>query len=142
MVDGVVQLFGSFIHVIRLSDNYDGPSFCFSYQVDPLRLGVPAEIRNSLFSPAHMPAFIVRNEEATPEACLVYKTLIGRFLESHHQFAIEGEIENIIDEVLLPYEGKELSDEILNELGWKISTFFISRMRVNGFDLINLLYPD
>lgn len=130
-VDGLVQFFGGIGHIVRLSDSYDGPGFCFGYQVDPLREGDPAETRTPAFDPDELPKFEGGHVLPGPDVWPVYRALFSRFIEAHSDRAIEGEIARIVNEVVLPHEGEILSEEVVGELADKVARFFASRIRVD-----------
>lgn len=128
-VDGIVQFFGGISHIVRLSDSYDGPDFCFGYQVNPLRDSSPAETRTPSFDPTHLPMFDEGHEMPGPDVWPIYSALFSRFMESYYDIASKGEISRIVDEILAPHEGEILSEEIVSELIENISKFIVTRIQ-------------
>ena len=127
-VDGIVQFFGGISHLIRLTDNYDGPAFCFGYQVNPLRDSAPAETRAPVFDTNLIPKFDEGHISPGPDVWPVYHALFSQFLEDHTDRACKAEIARIVDEVLLPHDGEIQSQEIIGELAHKVANFISSRM--------------
>lgn len=130
-VDGVVQFFGGISHIVRLTDCYDGPEFCYGYQVNPLRDSDPAETRAPDFNPSKFPRFDEGHEKPGPDVWPIYSAVFSRLLESHYDLASKKEISRIVDEVLLPHDGKVLTEEIVNELVQKMSKFIVTRIQRN-----------
>lgn len=128
-VDGLVQFFGGISHIVRLSDRYEGPEFCFGYQVNPLRDSNPAETRSPAFDQHGLPRFDEGHVLPGPDVWAVYKVLFSRFLENHSNQASQGEIGRIVDEVLAPHDGEILSEEVVGKLADEVTKFIASRMR-------------
>lgn len=128
-VDGIVQFFGSVGHIVRLTDNYDGPDFCFGYQVNPLRDSDPAETRTPTFDQNHLPKFDGGYDTPGPNVWPIYSALFSRFMESYYDIASKREISRIVDDVLIPHEGEILSEEIVGELVEQMSKFIVTRIR-------------
>lgn len=130
-VDGLIQFFGGIGHMVRLSGNYDGPPFCFGYQVNPLRNSDPPEMRAPAFVPDNLPKFDDGYELPGPAVWPIYRALFSRFLEDYHDHAIEGELSRIVDEVLIPYQGKIPPKEVVGALAERVANFIASRMRMD-----------
>lgn len=129
-VDGIVQFFGGISHMVRLSDNYNGPGFCFGYQVDPLRESALAETRNPIFNPDELPKFD-EGSLSVDKVRSVYNALLSRFWRDYDERASEGEISHIVDEVLFPRKGGTIAEDMIDELTEKLAKFFASRIGLN-----------
>lgn len=130
-VDGIVQFFGGISHIVRLAANYDGPEFCFGYQVNPLRDSTPAETRTPNFDPQQLPRFCDGHEKPGPDVWPIYSAIFSRLLESYYDMGSKREISRIVDEVLIPHEGEILSEEVVGELVEQMSKFIVTRIQRN-----------
>ena len=130
-VDGVVQFFGGISHLIRLSNDYNGPELCYSYQVNPLRNTEPAEIRNSVTNSHKFPDFDNGHIEPGPMVWPIYNSILCNLLARHSMMATENEILRIADETLGTGE-QEVSDESLEKFYAELDVFIRSRLKVPG----------
>lgn len=127
-VEGFVQFFGAVRFVLRLSENYHGPDFCYTYVVDPLREGEPSELRHPEFDMDAMPFFI--NGAETPDdearACLV--SCLADFLAMCSARQSEQHISQMVNSVFLPHEGEPLTEELWDEFNEKLLKFLAHRL--------------
>lgn len=127
-IEGYIQFFGEVGYLLRLSDNYQGPAFCHCYTVDPLRESIPAESRSDALDISAIPSFETGSELPSGEAIPVYLERINRLLSKQKDRAIKIELGRIIEEILLPHEGKILTEELLNELSNRVAFFFLRHL--------------
>ncbi len=118
--------------MIRLSDTYEGRDFSFGYQVNPLRNSSPAEMRDPTIDRDLVPIFDQGYEEPNEEARTIYMDKINQFLVDHSKLAHENEIRRIVDQWFAAHTGEILSEEILNDLTYRISLFMQSILMRNG----------
>jgi len=125
-VDGVVQFFGGISHLVRLTDEYNGPDIRYGYQVNPFRDSEPAENRAPVFDPISVsfPKFDDGNK-GSAQVQAVYKSIIERLLDRYLKMAKKEEVSKIIDEVLLPHDGEVLSEAILKRLENRLIEFLL-----------------
>ncbi|MGR3317661.1 MAG: hypothetical protein ACUZ8O_04205 [Candidatus Anammoxibacter sp.] len=106
-IEGVVQFYGDIPHLIRILDNYSGVDFSYSYLVDPFRLTEFPEIRNhNSFNKDLLPEFDDNSELPNEHVCKHYSTRFNRILKKYYEKADKDRICEIVNKVLVPYEGK------------------------------------
>lgn len=99
-VDGVVQLFGSLSHPVRLSESYSGPPIKMGYLVDPMREAVPPENRQPVFDSACIPHFEDQAALPTPEVRPTMIKSLSGILERYYARAHPQELLRIFKETL------------------------------------------
>lgn len=127
-VFGVAQLFGEISYFIRLSSNYTGVSFQNSYLVDPTRKADPPEIRNVLFDSSVLPEFEIQHKDPGAYARSVFSEKMSRLMSKWSSKTYSDMISNIVDEILLPYDGEPLTEELISELSHKVSEYIARRV--------------
>jgi hypothetical protein len=127
-IEGYVQYFGELGFLLKLSDNYDGHDFAYSYIVDPFRDGQPSEQRMANFEKENIPSFSEGRELPDDCARSVILERFARLMKRQEDRQRKGNISRIVDETLLPHIGENLSQETLDELARKIAEFFIFQM--------------
>ncbi|MEX4004929.1 hypothetical protein AB4Y38_39430 [Paraburkholderia sp. EG285A] len=128
VVDGYIQFYGEIGYLIRLAENFSGQDFCYGYVVDPFREGTPAENRNPKYSKENIPAF--ESGSALPGETVwpVYSTRFSRILERYYRRADEQNLSRIVDDVLLPHDGKQITKEMITELSGKAAEYMVHRL--------------
>jgi hypothetical protein len=127
-VEGYVQYFGELGFLLKLSDDYRGPDFAYSYLVDPFREGQPPEQRLVNFKIEKIPTFSDGRELPDELAISVLLERFARLMKRQEDRQRRSNISRIVDETLLPHVGEELSAEILDNLARKIAEFFVFQM--------------
>lgn len=122
-VDGYIQFYGEIGFSVRLAEGYAGRDFCYSYLVDSLREQAPAEIRNPDFNKKNIPSFEEGSELPNDLVFSSYRQRYSRILERYYERGNSENISRIIDEILSPYEGELMTDELINELSRKIAEY-------------------
>lgn len=133
-VEGIVQFFGGIGYLVRLADEYDGPDFCYGYQVNPLRDSNPAEVRNPLFDKFCIPTFDHGVEKLCPDVGRIYNEIISRLLERYYDLAQHKELSRIINEELMPHKGKLFTKEVAEKLVSRLTRFIVSRLNLDQLD--------
>jgi hypothetical protein len=128
-VDGIVQFFGGISHGVRLTDCYDGPEFSYGYQVNPFRNSEPPETRAPAFDPGSFPRFEDGFDAPGPDVWTVYGARVSQLMTTYYDIASEAEISRIVDRILMPHVGEELSQARVDELINEVLKFIVSRVR-------------
>ncbi len=79
-VEGFMRLYGCIEHLFKLTDEYDGEPFCYSFLVDPLRLSSTCEIRNSVeVTTLSLPSFDSGTNLPNESTWAFYRSAIQNF---------------------------------------------------------------
>ncbi|WP_281717987.1 hypothetical protein [Pandoraea apista] len=130
-VDGYIQFYGDIGFSLRLAEQYTGPEFCYGYLVDSFRTATPAEIRHPDFNKEIIPTF--ESGSPLPDET-VWPSMSARFsriLERYYRQADAQNVSRIVDEVLLPHDGKPITKEMLDELSQKTAEYFVHRLSMS-----------
>ena len=127
-VDGYIQFYGEIGFILRLSQGYIGPAFCFGYVVDSFRTGTPPEIRHPNFEKSNIPPFQsgspFPDETVWPAMCIRF----SRILERYYERMDKQNLSRIVEEVLLPHNGENITGEMLDELSQKAAEYITHRL--------------
>ena len=127
-VDGYIQFYGELGFLLRLAEWYDGPEFHYAYVVDSFRNSAPAEIRHPDFDKGKIPNFesgsLLPDETVWPIMSVRY----SRILERYYQYADTQNLSRIVDDVLLPHDGKTITKEMLGDLSQKAAEYIAHRL--------------
>lgn len=127
-VVGYVQLYGALEYVMQLADNYRGQSFAHGYLVNPLRNTTPAESREPRFDPQKLPALRDQPDPITEETMRWMRQRLNPIIAFHQQSGLEKRMAQIVDEVLLPHDGKPLTAELLRTLSLRIAELAAAKL--------------
>jgi hypothetical protein len=126
-VEGYIQFYGEIGYLIRLAEGYSSSEFRFGYLVDSLRERDPAEDRNPVFRVEDIPAFDSGSELPVDSVWPVYSARFSRILARHYERANVQNLSRIVDDVLLPHDGKIITQEMINELSGKMAEYIVHR---------------
>lgn len=127
-VDGYIQFYGEIGFLLRLTEKYEGPEFCYGYLVDPFRDAAPAEIRHPDFRVASIPSFESGSPLPDESAGRSIIARFSRILTRHYKRADTKNLSRLVDEVLLPHDGKTITQEMINELSQKVGEYIAHRL--------------
>lgn len=130
-VDGYVQFYGEIGYLIRFAENYVGPEFQYGYLVDPFREADPAEVRGLHFEVGDIPEFNSGSRLPDESVWPGYSARFSRILERYYRRADEQNLSRIVDDVLLPHDGKTITKEMLHELSLKAAEYMVHRLSMN-----------
>ena len=134
MVEGVAQFFGCVVHVFRLAAGFWGPTIHCGYLVDPTREVNPAEHRNPSFEPEAIPRFDDLPPEPHQQAWDAFAKRLDRVLAAVNRRAETDVLNEIVQEVLGPLDGRPVSGEMVNKLASRVAEWFVSHHRQAGMD--------
>ncbi|WP_158534243.1 hypothetical protein [Paracidovorax avenae] len=127
-VDGYIQFYGEIGFLLRLAENYEGPEFCYGYLVDPFRDVTPAEIRHPGFDRENIPSFDSGSPLPDEAVMAAMCARLSRILERYYSRTDTKNLASIVDDVLLPHDGKKITTEMLNELSQKVGEYIAHRI--------------
>jgi len=130
-VDGYIQFFGEIGFLLRLAEKYSGPEFHYSYVVDSFRSAEPAEIRNPYFDKKNIPIF--DSGRALPDET-VWPAMVSRYsriLDKYYQYLDRKNLSRIFEGVFLPYDGRKITQEMIEELSNRAADYMTRRIFMN-----------
>ncbi len=127
-VDGYIQFYGEIGFLLRLAEKYEGPEFRYGYLVDPFRDATPAEIRHPDFDRENIPSFESGSPLPDETVWPAISARLSRILERHHSRADAENLSRIVDDVLLPHDGRIITKEMINEISQKAGEYIAHRL--------------
>ncbi len=115
-VFGIAQLFGEIPFLLRLGGGIECSDFECGYLVNPLRDTSPAEDRSPKIDPGVIPRFDDGPILPGPEVWGAMTARLSRIMQTLQRRGIAERVSQIVDEVLLPHDGKLITAEMVAEL--------------------------
>jgi hypothetical protein len=115
-VFGIAQLFGEIPFLLRLGGGIECPEFECGYLVNPLRDTSPAENRSPKIDPGAIPRYEDGPILPGPDVWGAMTARMSRIMQTLQRRGIAERVSQIVDEVLLPHDGKLITAEMVAEL--------------------------
>lgn len=115
-VFGLIQMFGDVPFLLKLGEGIGCEDFYYGYAVNPLRDTTPSENREAKVDIGGIPAFADSPAKPDPAIWNAFGKRISRIMRKLQDLGIEVRIKQIVDDVLLPHDGKLITEEMTTEL--------------------------
>ena len=122
-VFGLLEIFGDVPFLLKLGEGISSEDFICGYVVNPLRDTTPAENREPIIDINRIPAFADSPAMPNPLIWKAFEIRISRIAQKLFESGVENRVKQIVDEVLLPHDGKLITEEMADELMERMRDF-------------------